>query len=365
MTPSLAHTRICLAMTVRDGSRTLPRLAASLEGLIDEWFIIDAGSTDDTVAVVHTLFGHLPGTLLEAEWVDARTNAERLLKAASELSSPTHILLLEQDTVVETDPSFRDDLAVEDAHCLMLQVRRRLFEHRQPLLLRIGPEWTYGTQGYLRLSAAAPVATADFDSLRVVRLDDREDRAEVLDENVKLLLKQLSTAPESSDLTFQVALHYRDLGRWDDALSAFQDTLSIGADPDVAFYCVYQIAEMHLFAGRNADAAWSYMEAMQIDPTRIEPFHRLGRLLNSQARWDAAVVWLERGADLDRGHRGLFPETWVSAWGVDFELAIARWWTGEQDIANSVFEALLHRPDLPQAFREACEHNLALGGPRP
>ena len=364
MTHRPAHTRVCLAMTVRDAVTTLPRLAASLDGVIDEWFVVDAGSTDGTVELVHELFGHLPGVLQEAHWEDTRANAEQLLKAVSRLSTPTHILLMEQDSVAEASPSFRDELAAEDAQCLMLMVRRRLFEHRQPLLLRVGPEWTYGEQGYLRLRATAPVATADFDGLRVIYFDDREDREEVLDENVKLLLEQLSTTPESSDLAFEVALHYRDLGRWEDALAAFRETLAIGADRDVTFYCIYQIAEMHFFAGRNAEAAWSYMEAMQIDPSRIESFHRLGRLLNSQARWEAALVWLERGAGLDRGHRGLFPETWVSAWGVDFELAIARWWTGAQETANSVFEALLHRPDLPQPYRDACENNLALGGPQ-
>ena len=356
--------RVCLAMTVRNAAATLPRLAASLEGVVDEWFIVDTGSTDATVSVIEEVFGHLPGTLHQASWVDARTNAENLLGMVSALNSPSHLLLLDQDVVVEVEPTFREDLAAADAHCLMVTVRRRLFEHRQAVLVRTGPEWTYGTEGYLRLQASAPVSSSDFDGLRVVALDDRHDRAEILDENVGRLLDQLSATPGDSDVAFEVALHYRDLGRWDEAVRSFREVLAIGADPDVSFYCVYQIGEMQFFAGRHAEAAWSYMEAVQLEPSRIEPFHRLGRLLNAQARWEAAAVWLERGAALGREAHGLFPETWVLAWGVDFELAIARWWTGGQVVANQMFEGLLHRPDLPQPFREACEHNLALGGPQ-
>lgn len=351
-------------MTVRNAAGTLPRLAASLDGVIDEWFIVDAGSDDDTATVVTEVFGHLPGELVQAPWVSERANAERLLERAGELGSPSHLLLLEQDMVVEADPSFHDDVAASDAHLLLPLVRRRLFEHRQALVVRTGPQWTYGTEPYLRLRASAPVSSAPIDSLRVVQMDDRGDRREILDENVRLLVDRLPTDQDDAHLRFELALHYRDLARWDAALESFREALAVGADPEVTFTCVYQIAEMHLLAGRPAEAAWSYMEAVQLDPTRIEPFHRLGRLLNDQARWEAALVWLEHGAALDRRPQGLHPETWVSAWGIDFELAIARWWTGAQDQANETFEALLLRPDLPQPFRNACEHNLALGGPR-
>lgn len=364
MAASSGGARVCLAMTVRNAAATLPRLAGSLDGVIDEWFIVDAGSTDNTPEVVQDCFGHLPGTLQQLPWLDDRANAERLLELSGGLISPTHLLLLEQDTVVEVEPSFHDDLAAVDEHCLLVVVRRRLFEHRQGLLVRLGPKWTYGSERYMRLRAEAPIASADFDSLRVIELGDREDRTEVLDERLQLLMEQLSSAPGDAGLSFEVALHYRDLGQWEAALAMFQETLAGGTDPTVTFCCVYQIAEMQLILGRHAEAAWSFMEAVQVDPTRIEPFHRLGRMLNEQARWEAAVVWLEEGAARDRSPRGLFPETWVSAWGIDFELAIARWWTGGHDSANEMFTELLRRPDLPPPFRDACEHNLALGGPQ-
>jgi len=357
------HVRVCLALTARNAAATLPRLASSLDGVIDEWFIVDAGSTDDTAAVAAEAFARWPGEVYPGTWSDDRTNAETLLGLAAKLPAPTHLLLVDQDDVVEVDPSFHHDLAATDAHRLMVPVRHRLFEHRQALLVRTGPTWTYGTQGYRRLQAAAPVATANLDSLRVVRLDDRADRHEVLDERLGQLVEQLSAEGSDADLAFEVALHYRDLGRWDEAAEAFRQTLALGADPDVAFYCVYQIGEMHLFAERLAEAAWSYLEAVQLDPLRVEPFHRLGRLLNDQARWEAAAVWLERGAMLGRAPRGVFPETWVSAWGIDFELAIARWWTGSRLLARRTFEDRLARPDLPGPYRRACEHNLSLGGP--
>jgi len=354
---------ICVAISVRNGAETLSRLASSIEGVVDEWLIIDAESTDETAEVVRSAFGHIPGTLVSEPWVDRRANAESLLRQASALTGPSHILLVGQDVIVEALPSFRKDLAEMDAHLISVPMQHGGLEHYQPVLIRTGPEWTYGDEGYMRLQASAPVASATLDSLRVVAVGDRSDRGDLLDESLQQLLKQVSANPQSPDLAFEVALHHRDLGQWDDALRAFREALDVGAPPAMAFFCHFQIGEMHQFLGRYPDATWSYLEAMQWDPQRIEPFHRLGRLLNAQARWEAARVWLEEGVKRDRSARGLFPETWVTAWGVDFELAIARWWTGQQDEANATFRWLLERPDLPAAFREACEHNLRLGSP--
>jgi len=349
-----SHVRLCLVVSAHNAAETLPRLAASVDGVIDEWFVIDAGSTDGTADVARSAFGGLPGRVHRSVWVDRRTSAEESLVLASTLPSPTHLLVVEQDAVVKAEPTLHADLSASDAHCFLVPVRHRLFEHRQPLVLRTGPAWTFGTEGYMRLRAAVPVAVEPLDSLMVLAMEDRSDRREVLEGEVELLLEQLSNSAAASDLSFELALHYRSLNRWDDALAAFSETLKAGVDPELSYYCLYQIAVMHQLAGRPADAVWALTEAIQVDPDRVESYHQMGRLLNEQARWAAAVVVLERGASLD-------PETWVLAWAVDFELAVARWWSGQREDADATFRALLGRPDLPPAYRQACEHNLAAG----
>jgi tetratricopeptide (TPR) repeat protein len=348
-------------MTVRDAADTLPRLAASLDGVIDEWFIIDVESSDDTAEVVRRAFGHLPGTLMTAAWAGHRANAESLVRQAGRLPGPSHLLLVGQDAVVEALPEFRFELASLDAHLVSVPVRHGGLEHYQPAIVRVGPEWTYGTEGYMQLQAVAPVASSTLDSLRIVVVGDRSDRDEVLNEVLQQLLTQISANPQSPDLAFEVALHHRDLGDYERAIEAFRHALDTGAGPAMAFFCHFQIGEIHQLQGRYPEGLWSYLDALQWDPERVETYHRIGRLLNAHARWEAARVWLEQGARQGRSPRGLFPEPWVSAWGIDFELAVARWWTGDQESAQATFRWLLERPDLPAAFREACEHNLRLG----
>lgn len=356
--PASAH--VALVMVVRDAAATLRRLVESLEGVIDEWLVVDAGSGDGTPELVAELLGHLPGRLEHRSWVNATHNGTELLSLARDLVQPTHLLLLEPDMTVEPGPNFRHRLADTTGQRLMVTVRRPLFEIRQPLLLRTGPRWSFEGEGVTRLVSEVPVATEDFDGLLVVHHVDSPNRPVVLDENVKLLLAQLDNRPEDADLSFHLALNYRDLGHTTEALKAFDQTLKLSSSPDVTFYCALQIGDLHHRSGNLADAAWSYLEAVQVDPLRAEGFHRLGRLLNEQARWQAARVWLERGAQLSPVQRGLFVETWVESWGVEFELAIARWWTDDRVAADAAFADLAERPDVPAPYRQACHQNLAL-----
>ena len=54
-----------LVMIVKDEEATLPRLAATLEGQIDHWTIVDTGSTDGTGTLARELFRNVPGQVIE------------------------------------------------------------------------------------------------------------------------------------------------------------------------------------------------------------------------------------------------------------------------------------------------------------
>lgn len=354
---------VCAVIATRNDAVSLPRLAESLTGVIDQWLVVDFGSTDDTVAVAARAFGHVPGQVIQRPFVDPIRNGNEVLKLAGGLPEPSHLLIVQPDMVVEAAPTFRQALASQAAQRLSVVVRRPLFEARQPLLVRTGPSWFYDGWGYQRLASEAPVASADFDALRVLHHMDRSERASELNEEVKAILAVLGDSGEGDDdpnITLQLAMNFRELGRTDEAVDAFARCMASSSSPDLTFYCAYQIGEMHHRAGRHAEAAWSYLEATQVDPERPEAFHRLGRLLNEQARWEPARVWLEHAVALPPPQHGMFPESWVTAWGITFELAIAMWWTGGRESADAMFATLLERNDLPPAFRRACEQNLAL-----
>jgi len=358
--------RVCAVIPVRDDAAVLPRLVASLHGVVDEWLVVDFGSTDDSVAVAEEAFGTMPGQVDRRPWMDPVYNGNALLEVAAQLPTPSHLLLLEPDMVVEAGTTFRADLAHETAQRLSIRVRRPAFDVWEPLLLRCGPKWLFEGWGYRRLTSEAPVASGEFGAIQVLHYQDRDQRPVVLSAEVEAIVDALGDRGQGvsdAEIELHLAMNYRELGQRDEALEAFTRCVAASSSPELTFYGTYQIGELHAAAGRFGDAVWAFTQAVQMDPDRLEPYHRLGRLMNDQARWEAARVWLDHAVTLPPPMHGLNVETWVGAWGLTFERAVALWWTGSRPEAELLFGQLLDRTDLPQPFRDACERNLALAPP--
>ncbi|MFM8861360.1 MAG: glycosyltransferase, partial [Acidimicrobiia bacterium] len=115
--------KICLAMIVRNETRTLPRLVASLDGVIDEWCIIDTGSDDGTPEVVHELLGHLPGRLEHRPWKDFGHNRTELVRLCRTLPGVTHLLLADADMTMSITEDFRTQLGRQSCPMLLVPVR--------------------------------------------------------------------------------------------------------------------------------------------------------------------------------------------------------------------------------------------------
>lgn len=352
--------RVCLAMIVRDEAAVLPRLVASLDGVVDQWLVVDTGSTDGTAQLAAKLLGALPGHVEHRVWRNFGDNRSELIQMASQLEGVTHLLLLDADHTVTVDADWRDRLAAETADELLVPVESGDHQFHQAYLVRSGPVWRYEGPTHEYLTCDDPVERATFDALRIVHHADGGSRHDKFERDLALLLEHLHDHPGDQRSTFYLAQTYRDLGRSEEALTTYEERAALGGWNEEVYYSLLQVGEMHQRLGRLAEAAWAWQRAIAARPSRCESFHRLGRLLNEQSQWEPARVWLEHAGTLPPSGDLLFVERWVEQWGITFELAIARWWTGDRADADAAFAELAARPDTPAGVRKACLRNLAL-----
>ena len=352
--------RVCLAMIVRNEAAVLPRLVASLDGAVDQWLVVDTGSSDQTPEVLEELLGALPGSVEHREWRNFGHNRTELVELAGQLEGVTHLLLLDADHTLELDPDWRARLAAESADEFMIPVDSGIHQFHQSYLVRTGPAWRYEGPTHEYLTCDEPVERTTFDAVRIVHHADGGARHDKFERDLGMLLEHLHDHPDDQRSTFYLAQTYRDLGRSEEALATYEHRAALGGWDEEVYYSLLQVGEMHHRLGRIAEATWAWQRAVEARPNRGESFHRLGRTLNEQSQWQPARIWLEHAATLPPSRDLLFVEQWVEQWGIAFELAIARWWTGDRGAADAVFAELVDRPDIPAGVRDACRRNLAL-----
>ncbi len=353
-------TRVCLAMIVRNESKTLPRLVQSLGDIVDEWCIIDTGSDDGTPELVQDLLGHIPGRLEHRPWKDFGHNRTELVKLCANLPGVTHLLLADADMTFEAAIDFREQLATQSAPMLLVRVDSGGHDFRMPYLVSNDIDWFYESPTHEYLASPTPVGKAPFDSLVITHHADGGARADKLERDRRLLEARIIERPDDLRSVFYLARTLQILGLGDEAIAMYARRIGMGQWEQEIYISLLESAQIHAEMGRAEVAAWTWQRAIEMRPGRAEAYYRLGRLLNSHSLHQAARLWLDRSMELPPSDDELFVERWVENWGNRFERAVACWWTGDRDSADEVFGELAERSDLSENIRAICRQNLAL-----
>ena len=134
---------ICLNMIVRDEAARLPRLLASLEGVVDACVVCDTGSSDDTADLVRSWADRLgiPCRVAHHRWSDFASNRnlalEEALKSRAEgLHDCGWVMVIDADERIHVlDTAWK--AALEPGHSYAVHVRSGGVSVVRPFLLDI------------------------------------------------------------------------------------------------------------------------------------------------------------------------------------------------------------------------------------
>jgi hypothetical protein len=130
---------VALTMIVKDEAPRLTAAIQSARGLVDEVFVLDTGSTDDTVLVAEELGAYVVSKPWEGFGL-ARTQALNLAYGAD------WVLMIDADMLVEHHPDLKDWLSSDPDPAVsawQVQVADGDLRYRLPMLTRGGLEWRY------------------------------------------------------------------------------------------------------------------------------------------------------------------------------------------------------------------------------
>jgi hypothetical protein len=346
-------------MIVKNEAHVVRRCLDSVKPFIDTWVIVDTGSTDGTQGVIEAHLEGLPGELHERPWKDFGHNRTEALELARPKAEYT--LLMDADEVLLTPPGFAWPELTADAYRICHEVGDSGTSFFLIQLVRSCLPWRYVgvlhefiecNRPHRTENLEGPVTKGLFDSAR------NRDPKRKYDQDAQVLEAALRDEPENARYAFYLAQSYRDSGRLDDAIAAYERRIEMGGWAEEVWYSLYQIGVLRERQGGDfAAALQAYLRAFQYRPQRVEPLTCLARYYRQRNEHAKAFVFASAAVQIPIPDDILFLERHAYTWRALDEYCIAAYYVGRVQASLDAADRLLGEGHLPEAERRRVEAN--------
>jgi glycosyltransferase involved in cell wall biosynthesis len=347
-----------LVMIVKDEAKILPRLAESVRDHIDYYTIVDTGSTDDTLEVIHREFGN-EGQAILHEFDGFGPSRSVALKAAEK--NTDWMLVLDADETFHGHISLLD----EGGDCLEAEQRSGSMRFWLPRLLRSGCGWESrgrAHEHYVSATAGLPIRQGDF---YVEHHADGHNRSEKFQRDIELLWEdwedhERQARPPVEDMArtaFYLGRSYEDDGQCQDAAIWYRRRLGLGGWPEETFYARYRLGMCLLNTGAAEEGCGYLWRSWGEQPHRAEPLIALAAYYRGIEQWllayqaaELAFSWCHaQPGNFAPGHDGLFVDVTAVGWKAAYEQSISAWYTGHKERGRRLSE-WLQQQELPEPY---------------
>jgi hypothetical protein len=271
MKPAQAEVTVGLAMIVKNEARTLPRLAATLEGQIDYWTIVDTGSTDDTVAVANECFSGVPGSVFCDEW--RGYGPSRNVALSRTRPHCDWVLTMDADETLHgtIEVAVAPDIDGIEAECRVEPLR-----YWVPRLVRSGGEWEWRARAHEYLTLPdGPGNMARTTSFYVAHHHDGGNRATKFERELALLEADHHEDPEDPRTVFYIARTHEDRGDAPSAAKWYARRVAMQGWVEENWYSQWRLGCCLLAAEHPDEGCGALWKAWGSRPWRAEPLWSL------------------------------------------------------------------------------------------
>lgn len=359
---------ICLNMIVKNEAHVIERCLESVLPLIDCWVICDTGSTDGTQELIKRFFQsrNIPGEVIERPWVDFAHNRNEALALGKEFKidgkKTDYLLFMDADDILSFPTEYtKPQLLDKEAYYIRIFYSGVTYDRVQLIKASFPWEWVGVVHEVIYCDQPFSFSYLDNVVMQIVGGGGRSKDPDKFLKDAAALEADLEIHPNNTRSLFYLAQSYRDAGQFEKAIEWYQKRAEQGGWNEEVFWSLYQIAQLEERLNYDLETLLaSYSKAFMCRPSRSEPLYRAGVLQRLHNNPYQALSLVELALKMHKPRDLIFVEDWVYEFGILFEYSICSLQIGRiQESFNACLE-LLGKPDLPNDFRKAVEHNLAV-----
>jgi len=258
-------------LTITHDEPNLPRMLNSVRDVVDGPILaFHVGDHDET----HQVLEDAGAEVQRREWANFDGSWNELFALARYRAD--RFLYLSANDVLSTQappPEFTD------VPCYMIRYRRGPYEYRLPNLLRGDIAWSISAPVHGTLEPSFFEERQPLDNLVVDELDDDGRRDEKIARYLPLCEKLVADEPGNARAVFYLARTYFDLGRWDDAIEAYDRRIRMGGWDEEVWHAHYMKGVAQVRSARFEEGRNTLLAAYLRRPTRAEPLHAICKSL--------------------------------------------------------------------------------------
>jgi glycosyltransferase involved in cell wall biosynthesis len=343
---------LCLVMIVKDEEDTIAKCLKSVAPYISYWVIVDTGSKDNTISVIHQTMEELgiQGELHERPWVNFEVNRTESLELAKGKCDYRWIIDAD-DTFYPENPNINPFAGLDktpDGYQILYKLNALQYHRVQ--IVKSDQDWVYKgvLHEYLHLDKP-DISQGIVPNSYVIADISPLKRANTLEEkyanDAKILEEALTNEPDNTRYQFYLAQSYRDSGQTEKAIEAYKKRVEMGDWAEEVYYSMYMIAKIKEKIGAPTEEVTElYLRAWEYRPERLEALFHAMRKYREQRRFIMAFAIGDIGIKTRGTGDILFVEPEIWQWRLLDEYSLSAYYIGNPEIALEKSSAILKAP---------------------
>lgn len=358
---------ISLCMIVKNESHVIQRCIESVRPLIDYVFIVDTGSTDDTIEKINTTITdlNLQGQVVSEPWVNFAHNRSFALSELRKRNFIDYALMIDADEILQFDENFDVDKFKSTMDKDLYDIQTRMGG-----ITYLRPQLSSNKRNFRYAGVVHEFLTGEFESRGSVegfwnvpiQDSDRNKSGNKFEKDVEILKQALSVEEDDwfkSRYTFYLAQSLRDLQRREESLEYYLKRGEMGYWPEERFMSYYNAGTLMKELNYSDDKViQTYLKGHEIVPTRLECLWAALQFCRFKGFYQQGWMLAQEAIKIQKPDSALFLEHWIYDYGVIDEYSIVAYWTGHLEESKLACERLLNENKMPHHYIDRVRGNL-------